>query len=297
MESTMSHALSAAILLLASSVAVAAAEDRALSPPLLNDEFTSLSLHYRPDGHDIWGLIAPRTPQGRGGPKSYEGNTRMWWTNPFNPKTPVQGLYSVSGGQLHLGLKPTPPAYQSWIDQSAGIHTPYVATLLYSVQKELYGYFEIRASVDTVPGLTFQACLETGDVAFPFEIDIILYTNRDKSQHVKLGIATASGWPSTEVNGVDIAAMHTYAIEWSKTAITWFIDGVSVWFQPSPGGNYDVHPALWYLLTGAAYSGSDTDPDPAQLPAYAHVDWVRNWKSNPYADSNRTGVNRGGQRD
>ena len=78
-----------------------------------------------------------------------------------------------------------------------------------------------------MPGLTFQACLETGDVAFPFEIDIILYTNRDKSQHVKFGIATASGWPSTEVDGVDIASMHTYAIEWS-TAITWYIDGVAV---------------------------------------------------------------------
>ena len=298
MESTMRmNQLTAYILLLASSAAGAAAQDRALPPPSLNDEFTSLSLHYRPDGHDIWGLIAPSTPKGRGGPKSFEGNTRMWWTNPFNPKTPVQGLYSVSNGQLHLGLRSTPPAYQLWIDSSAGIHTPFVATLLYSVQKQLYGYFEIRASVDKVPGLAFQACLETGDVAFPFEIDIVLFTNSDKSQHVKFNIATRNGWPSTVVSDIDITQMHTYAIEWTQTTITWYIDGTRAWSRPSPGGNYDVYPALWYLLTGAAYGGSDTDPNPAELPAYAHVDWVRNWPSNPYTQSARAGVNRSRQHD
>ncbi len=94
---------------------------------------------------------------------------------------------------------------------------PFVGTLLYSVQKQLYGYFEIRASVDAVSGLTFQACLETGDVAFPFEIDIILYTNGDGSQHVKFNIATRNGWPSTEIRGIDITRMHTYAIEWTRT--------------------------------------------------------------------------------
>ena len=51
-----------------------------------------------------------------------------------------------------------------------------------------------------------------------------------------------------------------------------------------------MYPALWYLLTAADYGGSDTDPNPAQLPAYAHVDWVRNWSSNPYADPVRSGV-------
>jgi beta-glucanase (GH16 family) len=249
-------------------------------PPSLDDEFNSLSLHHRPIGRDTWGLIAPRTPQGRGGPNWFEGNTRMWWTNPFNPKTPVQGLYTVSNGQLHLGLMPTPSAYQSWIDRSAGIHMPFVGALLYSVQKQLYGHFEIRASVDAVPGLTFQACLETGDVAFPFEIDVILYTNRDGSQHVKFGIATHNGWPSTIVDGIDITQMHTYAIEWTASKIAWYIDGIERWSQPSPGGNYDTYPALWYLLTGAAYGGADTDPNAAELPAYAHVDWVRNRPGN-----------------
>jgi beta-glucanase (GH16 family) len=204
----------------------------------------------------------------------------MWWTNPFNPKTPVQGLYTVSNGQLHLGLMPTPSAYQSWIDRSAGIHMPFVGALLYSVQKQLYGHFEIRASVDAVPGLTFQACLETGDVAFPFEIDVILYTNRNGLQHVKFGIATHNGWPSTIVDGIDITQMHTYAIEWTVSKIAWYIDGIERWSQPSPGGNYDTYPALWYLLTGAAYGGADTDPNAAQLPAYAHVDWVRNRPGN-----------------
>ena len=33
-----------------------------------------LSLHYRPTGRDIWGLIAPRTPNGRGGPNWFEGD-------------------------------------------------------------------------------------------------------------------------------------------------------------------------------------------------------------------------------
>ena len=114
---------------------------------------------------------------------------------------------------------------------------PFVGTLLYSVQKQRYGYFEIRASIDAVSGLTFQACLETGDVAFPFEIDIILYTSSDGSQHVKFDIATRKGWPSTEVRSIDIARMHTYTIEWTLTTIKWYIDGIERWSQPSPGGN------------------------------------------------------------
>jgi hypothetical protein len=99
------------------------------------------------------------------------------------------------------------------------------------------------------------------------------------------------------INDVDITRMHSYAIEWSGTTITWYIDGARAWSQRSPGGNYDVYPALWYLLTGAAYGGSDTDPDASQLPAYAHVDWVRNWPSNPYTSAARAGTNRSGQHD
>ena len=238
------------LLLVSSATSWAVSNDHALPPPSLDDEFNSLSLHYRPTGRDIWGLIAPRTPNGRGGPNWFEGDTHMWWTNPFNPKTPVNGLYTAAEGRLRLGLMPTPPAYQSWINSSAGIHMPFVGTLLYSVQKQRYGYFEIRASVDAVSGLTFQACLETGDVAFPFEIDIILFTSSDGSQHVKFDIATRKGWPSTEVRGIDITQMHTYAIEWTLTTITWYIDGIERWSRPSPGGNYDIYPALWYLLDG-----------------------------------------------
>ena len=291
-------ALTVLVLLLGSSVASwAASNDYPLPPPSLDDEFNSLSLHYRPTGRDIWGLVAPRTPNGRGGPNWFEGDTHMWWTNPFNSRTPVNGLYTASNGQLHLGLMPTPRAYQSWINSSAGIHMPFVGTLLYSVQKQLYGYFEIRASVDAVSGLTFQACLETGDVAFPFEIDIVLYTNGDGSQHVKFNIATRNGWPSTEIRGIDITRMHTYAIEWTRTKVTWYIDGTERWSRPSPGGNYDIYPALWYILTGADYGGSDTDPNPAQLPAYAHVDWVHNWPSNPHTDAVRPRVSRNPRRD
>jgi hypothetical protein len=63
MEPTKKNALSASSLLPASLVAGAKAQDRAPPPPSLNDEFTSLSLHYRPNGHDIWGLIARSTPK------------------------------------------------------------------------------------------------------------------------------------------------------------------------------------------------------------------------------------------
>ncbi|MGA9014025.1 MAG: hypothetical protein WB509_16145, partial [Acetobacteraceae bacterium] len=95
------------LLLVSSATSWAVSNDHALPPPSLDDEFNSLSLHYRPTGRDIWGLIAPRTPNGRGGPNWFEGDTHMWWTNPFNSKTPVKGLYTASNGQLHLGLMPT----------------------------------------------------------------------------------------------------------------------------------------------------------------------------------------------
>ena len=90
-------------LLVLPAISWAASDDHALPPPTLDDEFNSLPLHYRPSGRDIWGLIAPRTPNGRGGPNWFEGATHMWWTNPFNANTPINGLYTASNGQLRLG--------------------------------------------------------------------------------------------------------------------------------------------------------------------------------------------------
>ena len=66
-----------------------------------DDEFNTLSLHRTWQQGDNWQLIAPDSTDGRGGPNWGEGGTQ-WWVNPFNPNTPINGIYSVSNGMLNL---------------------------------------------------------------------------------------------------------------------------------------------------------------------------------------------------
>ncbi len=266
--------------------------------PLFNDEFTSLSLHGIWQRQDKWQLVAPDSPQGRGGANFREAGDQ-WWTNPFNARTPVPGangtapLYQIDSKGLKLGLLPAPPASQSYIRWQCGCaNMKYLGALLNSSRTYLrkFGYVEMQVAVDRLPGFTFQADEEAQPIApvWPPEIDFpIIDTDASGVQWMKIQVNERGGknqiYTMSSKDGFDPSLMHTYGVDWQVKFITFYVDGVQVFQVPTPtDGSYTDHSMYWYLLTGANYQQtSPTDPDPAHLPVYAHMRYFRAYASRP----------------
>jgi beta-glucanase (GH16 family) len=254
-----------------------------------DDEFSSLSLHrtWRPGDH--WQLIAPDSTDGRGGPAWNEAGSQ-WWVNPCNPYTPISGVYSLVDGKLKLSILPTPSAYQAYIDRGSGKHLPYVGALLNTSKTDYqkFGYYEVSASVDRVPGFSFQADTENVQVSghWPPEIDLNIYTDASNVQfvtfEVKVSKSANLSYTLSSSDGFDASVTHTYAWDWQSDYISLYIDGAQVWRTANPGGVYKTDKQFLYLVTYANHLGR-VDPNSASLPAYAHLDYVRIYQNKPAA--------------
>ena len=270
-------------------IAICPAAHAGSATPSFHDAFSTFTPGAK------WDWLATDSPLGRGGPKWGEMGDQ-WWVNPTNPHTPISGLYKDAGGMLHLGLKVTPRRYQAYVDTHAGRHLPYVGTLLNNQRHGLqtFGFYSIKVAVDRVPGFAFLSSIEAHPVGpWPPEIDLLIFTDADHVQWVKFAIHTSTkGGPvfrKPSGDGFDPSAQHTYAWDWQRDHITFYIDGAEVFRTPTPKvGRYTGQPMFMYLATYANYTGPDPSrrsvkPAPSKLPAYAHIDDIRVYRSRPPA--------------
>jgi hypothetical protein len=149
-------------------------------------------------------VTAPDTPRGRGG-ASFQEMGDQWWTNPFNPRTPVSGgprpapLYQIDSNGLKLALLPAPSSGQSYIrSQCRCTNMKYVGALLNSSQtsRHRFGYVEMQVAVDRLPGFTFQADEDAQPfpLVWPPEIDFpLIYTDASGVQWMKIQVNERGG--------------------------------------------------------------------------------------------------------
>ena len=270
-----------------------------------NDPFATLQIP------NVWNYINEFTPNGRGGTADNESGT-MLWINPTNPNTDVANIYSIApGGGLRLGLLPVPNAtMQNYINntfgesQSApGENLTYVGGLLSSSPGAVFyqGYYQVVMSSPQIPGWTTQVSLETpSGNPWPPEIDFTLWTTSDGVPHVGLRVASQSngdqGFQFPIPAGFSITQLHAYAVWWTGSSLTFYIDGNQVWqIAPDPSsGEYTSGAAvMFYLLTASAYGQPSVAPDfgdnpnPASLPGqYALFDSVTVWSTQPTGSGN-----------
>ena len=224
-------------------------------------------------------MAAPDSTDGRGGPNWGEGGSQ-WWVNPYNPNTPITGIYSVSNGMLNLGLLPTPSQYQSYIDQQAGAHTPYVGALLNSspTNDQHYGYWDMGVSVDRVPGFAFEIALENVQLTghWPPQINLGVSTDGSGKQTLQVHMYKDGGTSNDYSQPIDGTVQHDYGIDWEADYVTFYLDNAKVFQAPNPGGYYQTDNMFAYLYTGANYSrGTGVNPPVSSLPAYAHIDYFK----------------------
>ncbi len=249
-----------------------------------DDEFDTLSLHRTWQPGDKWQLIAPDSTDGRGGPIWGEGGSQ-WWVNPYNPNTPINGIYSVSNGMLHLSLLPTPSQYRSYIDRQAGTHMPYVGALLNNspTTYQHYGYWELGMSCDRVPGFSCEISIENVQLTkhWPPQLNIGASTDGSGKQTLQAHMYNRS--TSRDYSQpIDGAQQHGYGIDWEADYITFYLDNTKIFQVPNPGGVYQTDKMFAYLYTGANFSsGTGVNPPASSLPAYAHIDYFRVYSAKP----------------
>jgi hypothetical protein len=259
----------------------------ATSTPNFGDTFSSLSLHRTWQSGDKWQLVAPDTPDGRGGPNFGESGTQ-WWVNHLNPSTPISGIYTTGGG-LQLGLIATPSGQASYINSQAGATMPYVGGLLNSSQTsyQKYGYWEFSGvTVPRIPGVSFQADLENVQITgtWPPEIDLRIYTDGSNVQTVLMQTALGGGqyaqYTKSSSDGFDATVAHTYGIDWQSTGIKFYIDNVLVQTQALPSTAYSTDPMFMFLLSASNYI-STVNPSTGSLPTHATVGAVNVYATKP----------------
>lgn len=160
---------------------------------------------------------------------------------------------------------------------------PYTSGLLTTFDSfsQTYGYFEIRARLPRGKGLWPAFWLLPKSREWPPEIDVFEALGQDPDlihQTVHWSYKGEHELEHEETR-IDGAAddFHTYGVEWTKTDITWFIDGRRTGHTPTPD---DLHQPA-YLLVNLAVGGWAGEPDASAFPAEMEIDYVRAYGAAP----------------
>lgn len=145
-----------------------------------------------------------------------------------------------------------------------------------------YGYFEVRAQVPAGQGLWpafwMLPALETwpeGVEMLP-EIDVLELLGHDPGTYytnVHSNVeGAANAHQGTHSVGDLSAGFHDYGVDWTPSAITFYLDGQPLTDVPTPP---DMHDPM-YVLLNLAVGGWAGAPDPSTaFPAHFRIDRVR----------------------
>jgi beta-glucanase (GH16 family) len=204
---------------------------------------------------------------------------------------------SVSGGELRLTARKEAQPFACW-DPWGPFATDYTSGMVSTWDRfsQAYGRFEVRARVSsaTVRGLHTAFWLWPVDSSrygsFPAsgEIDFAeLYSQYPDRAIPYIHYNPAVVDPNVTNNNClvsNLAAFHTYAVEWTPSSIKIVYDGhtclTDSWTPAAPlAGSQPFDQPFLISLTQALGVGTNAfDPATTPLPATTEVDYVHVWK-------------------
>jgi beta-glucanase (GH16 family) len=167
-----------------------------------------------------------------------------------------------------------------------------------------YGLFEIRSKSDAIPGTwpAFWLIRLLGET-HGGEIDIFenigdqpTKTHQTWHYHYEPD-KFAIGGPYTYPSGGTIDQWHTYAVLWEPGRVVWYVDGVQTRevLQSEIDGkammlivNLALNTTRWQVSSAQSVIDDQTgvwDPDPADLPTYLDVDYIRVYQTSGTPDN------------
>ena len=213
-------------------------------------------------------------------------NTNIWTIQTGRWKDSIRKPQNVFTQNGNLVIRTS----KSGSDYHTGfIRTRKAANLTFS---QKYGYFEARMKLNTARGQwaafwlmpkgTIHNVNNSGRDGT--EIDIVEGFGLVQNQIINQAIHY-DGYGPSEVailNGVDMKGKadqwHTYAVEWTPTKYTWYVDGVPTWTLNDPKQISQVKQYM-KLTTEVKFNANWVGTfDDSKLPADTLVDYVRVWR-------------------
>ena len=186
---------------------------------------------------------------------------------------PPLGLnpFSIHDGKLEIRTEPAPAAVAGRLHGYR-----YVSGMISSQPafNQTYGYFEMRAKLPRGKGVWPAFWLLPADLDWPPEIDVMESVGDPSKVYVTAHSKTVKA-EGTEVD-VSPGDFHTYAVEWDKDQIVWFVDGREAKRQRTPP---DMHKPM-YLLANVALGGDWAGAPDASTPwpAVLTIDYIRAYR-------------------
>jgi beta-glucanase (GH16 family) len=235
-----------------------------------HDEFDSLDLWNGASG--TWATTFRfLDPNGNGGTLTSNGEAQ-WYINANYAGTAQVKPWTVGDGALTLTAAPAAADVQSAINgykyTSGELNTAHAFA-------QTYGYFEIRAELPQTAGAWPAFWLMPTDGSWPPELDVMEALTRDPNAAYVTSHSNATGG-HTYSQGMAFVpdttdGFHTYGVLWTRTDLTWYIDGVEVFHTATPA---DMGKPM-YMIVNLALGGWGGDINDGQLPAQMKVDYIR----------------------
>jgi serralysin len=139
---------------------------------------------------------------------------------------------------------------------------------------QTYGYFEMRADIPANAGGWPAFWLLPADRSWPPELDVMEVLTKDANA-AWTTVHSATGGHTMD-QGVEFIpettdGMHSYGVLWTRTDLTWYVDGVEVFHAATPA---DMNKPM-YMIANLALGGWGGGVAPGQLPAEMKIDYVR----------------------
>jgi beta-glucanase (GH16 family) len=201
----------------------------------------------------------------------------------------VDNAQVVSNGTLKLVAK----------HESAHSGFPYTSGMISSHNSfsQMYGYFEIRMKIPAGKGFWPAYWLLPTPFTWPPEIDVmenlgndtrtIYMTHHYTTNYPNIG-GGKGGQHGGSYTGPDYSAdFHTYGVEWSSTAVVWYLDGVeryrSTEHVPLAGHGFTGMFVIANLAVGGSWPGA---PDSSTIfPNQLEIDYIRIYSKGSSTDT------------
>jgi beta-glucanase (GH16 family) len=145
-----------------------------------------------------------------------------------------------------------------------------------------YGFIEVRAKVPAGRGLWPAVWLLPSDHESKPEIDIMeILGHRPDQLELHYHYEDAAGNRRSVGHNVRVADLsrgwHVYGLEWSRSAIVWYLDGREVWRHDDAA---TISDEPMYLLLNLAVGGDwpGAPDDATDFPAHFLIDYIRVWR-------------------
>ena len=188
-----------------------------------------------------------------------------------NPFSDSNGVLSITAAPATQGIQ-TPAG--SGLTYTSGMMTTYKSF------NQLYGYFEVRAQLPTGSGFWPAFWLLPANNTWPPELDVFEMLGKDpntvfETAHSNVGGDNTMTHFNTYLPNA-ATGFNTYGVDWEKSKITWYINGVAVASMATPA---DMDTPM-YMLLNLAVGGSGSLAGAATgAAASMEIDYVRAYAS------------------